>query len=124
MRLNLRIATGLAIVCIPSAAQAADYLDKSELTTLIAGNTVYFKNFANGVTGRAFHDTSGRILVERDDGAAFEGLWSVQANGKLCMIVSNEICSTVTKNTDGSYTRRTDGGDIYQWTKITPGKGF
>ena len=40
------------------------------------------------------------------------------------MIVSNEICSTVTKNTDGSYTRRTDGGDIYQWTKITPGKGF
>jgi len=118
------IAASVLLIFGSSAIPAEETLNKVELTALVSGNTVHFNAVASGVAGRAYHDKSGRILVDRDNGGTFEGLWSVQANGKLCMIVSNEICSTVTKNADGTYTRRTDGGETYRWTKITPRKGF
>ena len=113
---------GMAACSLPASAQ--EVLGKSDATALISGNTVHFKNLSNGQTGRAYHAKSGQILFDRDDGATFSGLWSVQANGKRCVIVSNELCGQIRKNADGTYTWLGDAGETVQWTRITPGKAF
>jgi hypothetical protein len=103
---------------------AQDVLGKADATALITGNTVHFKNLSNGHSGRVYHDKSGEIAFDRDDGVTFSGLWSVQANGKRCHIVQNELCGPIRRNADGTYTWQVDGGDTVLWTRITPGKAF
>lgn len=116
---------GVLLSAVAFHAFSQEYLGKAELTFLVSGKTVHFQDLSNGQAGRAYHDTGGEIVVDRDDGATFSGLWSVRPDGTHCMIVSGEICSRILKNGDGTYTRVIIGdGRRFQWTKITPGKAF
>lgn len=125
MSFAMRVAICVCLVWASSAISADDRLNKAELTALISGNTVHFRDLSDGPNGRAYHDPKGEIVVDRDDGSTFSGLWSVRQDGAHCMIVSGEICSWVHKNSDGTYTRVIiSDGRRFQWTKITPGKGF
>lgn len=125
MSCTIRLALCLSLAGLPSAASAEDTLNKAELTALVSGNTVHFRDLSNGPHGRAYHDPKGEILVDRDDGSNFSGIWSVRQDGAHCMITSGEICSRISKNGDGTYTRVIiSDGRRFQWTKITSGKGF
>jgi hypothetical protein len=112
----------LAASAAPAAAQA--FLNMAELKALVSGNTVHFTNLENGLVGRAFHDAGGEVMVDRDDGATFSGLWSVRADGTHCIIFSGEVCGKIRKNADGTYTRVIVGSPGFTWMRITPGKGF
>jgi hypothetical protein len=117
--------TGALLAAAASLVAAQEQLGKAELTALLSGNTVHFSDLQSGQSGRAYHDAGGEIVVERNDGSTFSGLWSVRDDGAHCMIVSGEICSRILKSGDGTYTRVIIGdGRRFQWVRITPGKAF
>jgi hypothetical protein len=51
-------------------------------------------------------------------------IWSIRANGILCLIVSGEECGSIVKNADGTYTRMAGSAPAFKWLKVTPGKDF
>lgn len=116
---------GALLAVATSLVAAQEPLGKGELTALVSGNTVHYRDLQSGQSGWAYHDANGEIVVHRDDGATFSGLWNVRSDGAHCMIVSGEICSRILKNGDGTYTRVIIAdGRRFQWAKITPGKDF
>jgi len=122
MALLIAVSAALAVPGFPAAAQ--NHLGMADLKTLISGNTVHFQNLSSGRTGRAYYAPSGEILIKRDDGVEFAGLWSIGANGAHCLILTHEICAKIEKNADGSYTRVVNGTPELMWTKISPGKAL
>jgi hypothetical protein len=84
----LLVAAWAALAGFGSPAAAQDSLGMAELKALIIGNSVYAHNLSNGLFLRAHFEPGGQFVVLRDDGAQFAGLWSVRANGMLCLIVS------------------------------------
>ena len=113
--------TTLALLSTSGTAQ--DQLGMVEVKSLISGNTVYMQNVENGLHLRMHFTASGQFAVLRDDGATFDGVWSVRPDGTLCTIASNEVCGKLHKHADGTY-KREAGGFAHRWLKITPGKDF
>ena len=123
--LGLLLAGAFAALAASSGPAAAQgFLSMDELKTLITGNTVHFKAVDSGRTGRVYYDAKGEMLVDRDEGATYSGLWSVGTNGLLCINTSGEICGKVRKNADGTYTHMIREVPGYEWPKITAGKSF
>ncbi len=124
MRLpRITLLTALAAWSCATAAQ--DALGMAEVKTLISGNTVYMQNLENGLHLWMHFAPSGQFVVLRDDGAQFDGLWSLRPDGTLCTITSNENCGKLQKHADGTYKRDTGArGFAHRWLKITPGKDF
>jgi len=51
---TIRLALCLSLAGLPSAASAEETLNKAELTALVSGNTVHFRDLSNGPHGRAY----------------------------------------------------------------------
>jgi hypothetical protein len=66
----------------------------------------------------------GKDFLDRPFIGHYHGLWSVRADGILCIIAQGEICGKIQKNTDGTYTRMVGGAPAFKWLTITPGKDF
>lgn len=121
---TLVIATYAALAASSSPVSAENPLSVAEVKALITGNTVYMQNLENKLFLRMHYEPSGQFVVLRDDGARYDGLWSVRADGTLCVIAQGEICGKIQKNTDGTYTRMVGGAPAFKWLTITPGKDF
>jgi hypothetical protein len=125
MHRTIRAALVATLAAWSCAAAAQDTLSMPEVKSLISGNTAYMQNLESKVYLRMHFAPSGTFTVLRDDGAQFDGVWSVRADGTLCTIASNENCGKLHKNADGTYTRDTGaGGFAHRWLKFTPGKDF
>lgn len=124
MKHTLVIAVYAALAVSISPVWAENPLSMAELKALITGNTIHAQNLSNGLYLRAHYEPGGQFVVLRDDGAQFSGVWSVRANGTLCLIVSGEECGSIVKNADGTYTRMAGSAPAFKWLKITPGKDF
>lgn len=118
------LAPCVALAALSGSAAAQNSLGMAEVKALITGNTVHAQNLSNGLFLRAHYEPGGQFVVLRDDGAQFSGVWSVRANGTLCLIVSGEECGSIVKNADGTYTRMAGSAPAFKWLKITPGKDF
>jgi hypothetical protein len=102
LRTNL---LALALLAAPSVPAVADNLmGMAAIKALISGNTVYMQNLENKLFLRMHYEPSGQFAVLRDDGARYDGLWSVRA--------------------DGTYTRFVGGAAAFNWLTISPGKDF
>lgn len=120
-----RTALAAALMAWSCTAAAQGALSMPEVKALISGNTAYMQNLENKMHLRMHVAPSGTFSVLRDDGAQFDGVWNVRADGALCTIASNENCGKLHRNADGTYTRDTGaGGFAHRWLKFTPGKDF
>jgi hypothetical protein len=96
----------------------------AEVKALITGKTVDAQSLSDGRQWRTYYESSGQLLVQRDDAQEFSGVWSVRADGSHCHSFNDEVCARIEKNADGSHTRIVNGVPTLKWLKITPGKGF
>lgn len=112
----------LAASAAPAAAQA--FLSMAELKALISGFTVDTEEITGGRQWRFYYEPGGRVYVQRDDANVFDGVWSIGADGTLCISFNDKNCGALAKNADGSYTRFVKDTATQKWIRITPGKGF
>lgn len=126
-----RLLIFVAMICVSAAAttlqaQTKDLLDSVQLTALLSGNTTHSEHLGTGKKYLAFHDSNGKWVLKREDGAVFFGTWTVNPDGSYCAIIQNVAgkCARIRKNPDGTYTRIVDGAPMFKWTKVTAGKGF
>ena len=124
LRTSPLLALCVALAALSGSAAAQNPLGMVELKSLINGNTIYMQNLENKLFLRMHYEPSGQFVVLRDDGARYDGLWSVRADGTLCIIAQGEICGKIQKNADGTYTRMVGGAAAFKWLTITPGKDF
>lgn len=113
-----------ALAAWGSPALADNLMSMAEVKALITGNTVYMQNLENKLFLRMHYEPSGQFAVLRDDGARYDGLWSVRADGTLCIVAQGEVCGKIQKNTEGTYTRLVGGAPAFKWLTVTPGKDF
>jgi len=114
--------TGFLSLSFPASAQ--NLLGKTELNSLIFGNTVHTENLEHGRSYLAYHRSDGQIEYEGQDGETFGGIWWIRADGTHCVIISHETCARIQKNSDGTYTRLVDGVPWNKWAEISTGKAF